>query len=415
MRFQCSGRVILLMFCQVLLPGIIAAQDIGPLIETTDHGKSWHPEGQGSRSSTPGRSSNTAPTPLTPAQLQQMETQRRMRLGGEQNEMGVACYKRGEWDAAIQDFQNALKNRPGDSIIQANLRSAEEQARTQRDAVEQQRQNEIKDARAEVDIRSNLSRLTVSLSKQGTDFDGRADSGNPARSLDFMTGAPGMQPSVKSVPVSVQSDPMVVNLSSATTTTVNQKRVTGSFAPASNAEPLQFMTGTPTAAQKTSTDDLLKAFNDPEFNDAMDNLLLAQAMGDKTAAEKEEKRLAEWNRKTLEKLDRVNPTAPLTLQDRAKELEAAHDRIRKKELAAFHEISGRSIQDMMAELAAMKERGLYKTGDDPELKEKSSPELHKAMQEAVQRVKLRVDNSMNAADREARTELQSEFRRIMEK
>jgi hypothetical protein len=176
--------------------------------------------------------------------------------------------------------------------------------------------------------------------------------------------------------------------------------------------------GTPSAGQKRtaeSTADLLKAFNDPKFDELENDLFEAEVMKDVSAKNKALQRLAEWNREVLDKLDKARQPQ-VTIIDRAKELEVAHDRIRKKEIDTFDAIFLRyAIHGEQEVQGEMIKTGLLKAGEGIDQKYMNNPAFHKMLKEARDRNYQRRVEDMSAADRAAQAELQKEFRRIIAK
>ncbi|HEY5042549.1 MAG TPA: hypothetical protein VIK53_11155 [Verrucomicrobiae bacterium] len=91
-------------------------------------GKNWYP---GAAPSNQRQYSNPNISPS-----QQQQTQPQQPSGPSQEEImrnaaadyadkqGIQAAANGDWDTAIKDFQDALKNRPGDAAIQKHLADA---------------------------------------------------------------------------------------------------------------------------------------------------------------------------------------------------------------------------------------------------------------------------------------------------
>lgn len=109
--------------------GIARADDQTPVPSTwSPDGKNWYP---GAAPSNQRQYSNPNISPS-----QQQQTQPQQPSGPSQEEImrnaaadyadkqGIQAAANGDWDTAIKDFQDALKNRPGDAAIQKHLADA---------------------------------------------------------------------------------------------------------------------------------------------------------------------------------------------------------------------------------------------------------------------------------------------------
>jgi hypothetical protein len=197
------------------------------------------------RSVAPGR---VEPVGLSPAEL---ELQRKRIFGFEQNELGVAAYNKGDWEAAVRYFKNALENRPNDPVIAENLRwavlnlrVAQEQARIR----QEQSRRQVREAVSARELRESIDRVarTLGQATDTSDFDGRRGGTAASTGLEFARpGTSGRRVAGKKPgaddcgPV---TDSSVVDLCRAKGKIVDPRRVKGRAAAPSTPEPgLQFM------------------------------------------------------------------------------------------------------------------------------------------------------------------------------
>jgi hypothetical protein len=206
----------------------------------------------GSRSSS-GSARSVAPGRVEPAGLSpaELELQRKRSFGFQQNELGVAAYNKGDWEAAVRYFKNALENRPNDPVIaenlrwaELNLRVAQEQARLR----EEHSRRQVREAASARELRESIDRVarTLGQATDTSDFDGRRGGTAASTGLEFARpGAAGRRAAGKKAgaddcgPV---TDSSVVNLCRAKGKTVDPRTLKGRASAPSTPEPgLQFM------------------------------------------------------------------------------------------------------------------------------------------------------------------------------
>ncbi|MDP1953637.1 MAG: tetratricopeptide repeat protein [Polaromonas sp.] len=137
------------------------------------------------------------------------------------NERGVQAYKNGDWATAIELFQQALRNDPGDPTYtqnlvnaQNNLANQQARERVEREALDRQRANQIAANNMQQSIQNFAQTLNAAPVSGGLDFDGRilgsAPGGGTSGGLDF-TASIALPSQARPAPVLPSNDPMVVD------------------------------------------------------------------------------------------------------------------------------------------------------------------------------------------------------------
>lgn len=373
---QGLGTVLLMTFGAVLLQWPAHAQTIGPLQETWDGGKTWAPEGTGrpNRRTAP----NVSPAPSIPSispeeaarRQAQAEERRRRHTGYAANEDGLKYAKEENWEAAVQAFEKALQNWD-DEGIRHNLARAKEEARLQRERIQEEQQRQRRDAAASANLRQSVDRLATVLSNQSAtgNFDS-ATTGTPRSGggLDFITDpATVLSRPVGSHTPEPHTDPQVVDLRDAKTFTVDPAKVQG---PATTPIPPQQLEFLPLSTADASSNPHKNPQNgaDPaseKFSkaagEALRASLIAKQTGNPHTQAEADKRLQQLSQAELQRLARQQAEAHQEmLEDMrilrgngdqfVRALEDAKARVRAKELAALKAADAQHHKDSSAYL-----------------------------------------------------------------
>lgn len=145
-----------------------------------------------------------------------------------------------------------------------------------------------------------------------------------------------------------------------------------------------------------------------QFREAMERaiLLMANAKSKKAVRPYEDDLLDIW----MSEIDRMEAEArqrrpKTTLDELARQLEVAHQRIRREELAAFRALKQKAAEDLAVKMKAadeLKAQGRY-----------SEVAAEDAKARAAKDIAQQLEKALLAADARAQQELQKEFRRIM--
>lgn len=401
----------------VLIQCPAQAQSIGPLKETYDQGKTWQPEGSG-RPNRGGSGANSTPS-VSPEESRRQDASNKANeegnryheqgnydaaiqayekalqnwddqiirnnlirsKGGKANKEGLEYYKQGNWDAAVQAYEKALQNWDHE-IIRNNLTRAKEQARLQRERVQQEQEHQRRDATATAGIKQSVDRLITALGNQSAtgNFDSPATgTPQPGGGLDFITDPA----TVLSKPVGrntrePNTDPNVVDLRDAKTFTVDPARVKGAATTPVPQQQLEFLP-LPTPNSPGDTNNNRQDAGGPaseKFSkaagEALRDSLIARQTGNPQAKVEADKRLQKLSQEELQRLARQQAEAHQEMLDDMQMLQANGDkfvialeeakaRVRAKELTAlkaadekYHKDSSEYLRRLMGNEIKMK-------------------------------------------------------------
>lgn len=294
--------VSLLTLGAVLIQGPAQAQSIGPLKETYDGGKTWQPEGTGRPnrgSSGEGYTPSVSPEEAARQQAEAEEA-RRHDAGYNANQEGLEYQKQGNWDAAVQAYENALQNWDHE-IIRSNLANAKEQARLQRERAQQEQEQSRRDAVATESIKQSVDRLVTILGDQSATVNFDSPTAAAPRSgggLDFITDPAAVlsKPAVSNAR-EPNTDPNVVDLRDAKTFTVDPARVKGTATTSVPQQQLEFLPiptpnspGDPNNNRQNAGDPASEKFS-KAAGEALRDSLAAQQTGNPQTKVEADKRL----------------------------------------------------------------------------------------------------------------------------